>query len=225
MPEHLDQLKHRQLRLSLHADIHIYPEAGPDLLTDVKLLARFPCFQLKLEDPDRNSVKLISAIDKVQAQFISDAHLILGLPDDFEFYYLFMYHGMNVSDAEIAYMLTWKHARSLEIAHAFNSVMDRLSHNVTKLQGMSALAYLRFSIDESSYLTVRIGNFLNHLPELETLEIRTFTVPKEEVERFMRLQGALSKWNVEYKVDPWSAVLITKKKGRKNRKNNCNFIE
>lgn len=228
VPEHLDQLKRGQLSVNILSEILIQPEAEPDLSTDVKQLARFPCFDLKLNDPYTNSVKLISGRDELRAIFISDDHLILGLPDDYKFYNIFLFHGLNVSDEEIDYILTWRHARSIKIAHAFNSVTVRLAQNVTKLEGMTALAELRFSIDESSYLTVRINNFLNHLPALKTLEFSTVTMPKEDVDLFMLLQGKLIKWNVEYKTEFGGSVLITRKKDRKNPRrllNDCNLIE
>lgn len=117
-----------------------------------------------------NAITLRPAQKRVQAEFLEGSDLLLGIPNDFENYYI-VYHMLAVvTEADLDYMVTWTNANSLVIDDKCNVALGLL-RRIDQMAAMKKLTYLQLNIHTLSTDRMHLRPFFRHLPSLRNFLI------------------------------------------------------
>lgn len=130
------------------------------------------------------------------ATIASDNNLFQGIPNNYKWYSITVWPTIHITDQNIDYIMQWTKAEVIDF-DADNELIMKLAQQTTKLSQFAQLWKLGFQLNHGSYLSLRIHNFLEHLPALDTVQIAKSKMKDDHVEKFLRNQGKLTGWKVK----------------------------
>lgn len=142
----------------------------------------------------------LSPDGSLSAAIGSAENLILSLPNNYKKYMLAIGTPAAVSNLEVDHILTWVDATDISIADN-HEIPHRLSQHPNKLQKMTSLQRFSIAVTTTSYATLKINNFMEHLPSIQQIEIGAYPLSADQIQEFINNQGTLSGWGVSLKND------------------------
>lgn len=99
----------------------------------------------------------------------------------------------RVSNDDINAIYDWIAATDISIADN-QDTPHKLSQNPEKLQKLVELQHLGITVNENSYATLRLANFIKYLPKIRVIEVGVTPLNVRQVEELFENQGFLKGW-------------------------------
>lgn len=188
----------------VHASVTVANTAHPNIMTDLKLFA------------DRQNIERISFFDtshyvEMRSHMrLVDGHFqngssplrpLLSFPNHYSDYRIRMDATIRVTDAELDYMLQWKHAAHL-IIFEHSDLAYELSQRGKALKTMKSLELIYSIIDQSTYQQFKVEPFLRYLPKLIKVQFDRVGLTDAQWLQFIENQG-LDNWDADVYKDYW----------------------
>lgn len=102
-----------------------------------------------------------------------------------------------ITEQEVDHILDWVDATDISIADN-HEIPHQLSQKPEKLRGMKALERLSFAVTPETYGKLRLGNFMQNLPEIQVIQVGAQSLSNSQVNEFVaNQQPLLNGWSVQ----------------------------
>lgn len=196
-PEQYEQLKQGAFD-DKYKTIFFEPEACPNVVMEAKHFANTTFQELHFTDRPGNVVILFPTTQHLQAYYFAGEGLHFGLPAHYAGYSIVTDVPVNVTDAELDYIVQWKRTQRMHIFDR-SDVGYGLLQRIDQLKQMKRLATLTMKVQRKSYKRFTVRPFLT---ELESLRRATFVakqLKRSEFKEFVANLPTVDDWT--FKVD------------------------
>lgn len=194
-PEEYEQLKQGLFNEKYHT-IFIEADAHPDLILEVKHFG----------DSSFKEVHFVDKVGNVAALFPPSKHLVVfytagsglfhGLPSNYVNYFITADAKVEITDAEIDYIVQWKDAVRLNIFD-HRDVAFGLFERIDKFKELKQLKSLVLKVQQSTYKQFLVKPFLQQLESLVSASFKATALKRKEFKEFVKNQDEVTDWSVK----------------------------
>lgn len=194
-PELFNKLETGQIEGN-HQTIYVECGAHPDVLSLPKRFWNATFQELHFCDGQGNEIVLSPGAHSVQAYLTAGKDLTLGIPSNYEQYFVFFDKEVVITPADIDTIIRWRNAVRLTISdHA--DLAYNLSKKMNEMRKMQRLRNLTLDVQPSSSTRLSLKQFVLKLPRLKQANFLAPSLTQAEFDKFIKKQQALKGWEIE----------------------------
>lgn len=179
--------------------VYIEQAACPTLIDEPKHFSNALNSEITFFENDfRYNKVVLSPLDrKVYAEYRMGHDLTLGLPSDLQTYKLNFQNLVEVTVADLDYIVTWTKAKSLTIDDRCDAALGLL-RRIDAMSAMTDLSFLRLNIRPNILERMRLRPFLRNLPSLRSIQLEfDHTISESDIRAFIERQDIPKEFGLE----------------------------
>lgn len=196
-PEQYEQLKQGVFD-DKYRTIFVEPEAHPNVVMEAKYFANTTFQEIHFTDEAGNVVILFPTTMHLQSFYFAGEGLYFGLPLHYAGYSIVSDVSVNVTEAELDYIVQWKNAQRLHILDR-SDVGYGLLQRIYHLKELKYLSNLTVNVQRKSYKLFTVKTFLTQLESLKQAMFVARELNRYEFKEFVKRLPNVQDWTLKIK--------------------------
>lgn len=181
-----------------HVTIYVEAGAHPHVLSLPQLYWNASYQEMHFTDAKGNEIVISPGSRSTQAYFIAGEGLTLGIPQNYEQYFVFFDNDAIATADDIYRIVRWRAATRVTISDRADMAYS-LSKQMNEMRKMKRLRSLSLDVQRRTYKRLSLKQFLRKLPRLQTANFLAPSLSEQEFKEFVALQEPEKGWHLEAK--------------------------
>lgn len=195
------------MNIDQNTRIVIDSRADPNILSQVKDFWDHPYSTMEFQEWDpqfiRNNVIIYTeySVKKLFAGYNSGDGRLLGLPTQYNYYFIRMGGEASLNTADFDYIFQWKNLTTFSLETPDGNVGNYFNQHMNELATLNQLDEMTFNVVPKTYQQLQVLPFLEQLPSLKYITIVFNSIKNKEMRDYVVSQNIPRTWYTMYGVD------------------------